>query len=65
MWVETMKVTWDEELRIHAGECVGNLPSVFKVVDNQFIIDQSGASEKEVRATVAKCPSGALTIEEY
>ncbi len=59
-----MKVTWDQEVCIHAGECVGGLPTVFKVIDDQFVIDQSGASEEEIRATVAKCPSGALTITE-
>ena len=59
-----MKVSWDEEVCIHAGECVGGLPTVFKVIDNQFVIDQTGASEEEIRATVAKCPSGALTITE-
>lgn len=59
-----MKVNWDEEICIHAGECVGNLPSVFKVIEGKFVIYQSGASEEEIKATVAKCPSGALTIEE-
>ena len=59
-----MKVSWDEKTCIHAGECVGNLPSVFKVEEGQFVIDESGASEADIRATVAKCPSGALTIED-
>lgn len=59
-----MKVSWDQEVCIHAGKCVGGLPTVFKIVDDQFVIDQSGASEEEIRATVAKCPSGALTIAE-
>ena len=59
-----MKVSWDQKVCIHAGECVGGLPTVFKIVDDQFVIDQSGAIEEEIRATVAKCPSGALTIAE-
>lgn len=59
-----MKVNWDENTCIHAGECVGNLPSVFKIVDDNFVIDQDGASEQEIRNTVKKCPSGALTISE-
>lgn len=59
-----MKVNWDENVCIHAGECVGNLPSVFSVEEGEFKIDQSGASEEKIRETVAKCPSGALTIEE-
>ncbi|MGH7885779.1 MAG: (4Fe-4S)-binding protein [Thermodesulfobacteriota bacterium] len=59
-----MKVNWDSEVCIHAGECVGNLPSVFKVVDDKFVIDESGASAREIRAAVAMCPSGALTVSE-
>lgn len=59
-----MKVNWDSEVCIHAGECVGNLPTVFKVVEGEFVIDESGASEQEIRDTVAKCPSGAMTVED-
>ena len=58
-----MKVKWDESTCIHAGKCVENLPTVFKVEDGEFVIDQSGASEEAIRETVAKCPSGALTID--
>ena len=59
-----MKVTWDENTCIHAGKCVEGSPNVFKVVDGNFVIDESGASEDEIRATVAQCPSGALKIED-
>ncbi len=59
-----MKVTWDESTCIHAGKCVEGSPNVFKVVDGSFVIDESGASEEEIRATVAQCPSGALKIED-
>lgn len=59
-----MKVTWDESTCIHAGKCVEGSPNVFKVVDGSFVIDESGASEDEIRATVAQCPSGALKIED-
>lgn len=58
-----MKVTWDENTCIHAGKCVQGSPNVFKVEDGQFVIDESGAPEDEIRATVASCPSGALKIE--
>jgi uncharacterized Fe-S cluster protein YjdI len=57
-----MKVTYDVKVCIHAGNCVKTLPTVFKVVDGQFIIDQQGASEAVIRQTVAACPSGALQI---
>jgi uncharacterized Fe-S cluster protein YjdI len=58
----TMKVTYDAKTCIHAGNCVNSLPAVFKVVNEQFVIDQKGASETEIRQTVAACPSGALQI---
>ena len=58
------QVKWDESVCIHAGKCVEGLPTVFKVEGGEFLIDQSGASEEAIRETVAKCPSGALTIEE-
>lgn len=59
-----MQVKWDEGTCIHAGHCVKDLPAVFKIVDNNFVIDESGASEEAIRKQVDKCPSGALTIEE-
>lgn len=59
-----MKVSWDESTCIHAGKCVQGLPSVFKVEDGQFVIDQSGASEDQIRATAAECPSGAIKVED-
>ena len=59
-----MQVKWDENTCIHAGHCVKGLPSVFKIVDAKFVIEQAGASEEAIRDQVAKCPSGALTIEE-
>ena len=59
-----MKLKWDDKICIHAGECVKNLPSVFKVVDEKFVIDESGASEDEVKRVVGLCPSGALKVED-
>lgn len=59
-----MEVRWDEGTCIHAGKCVESLPTVFKVEDGKFVIDQSGASEEAIRDTVKMCPSGALTIHE-
>ncbi len=59
-----MKVTWDENVCIHAGKCVSGAPEVFKVEDGQFKIDVTAAPEDKVRAVVAECPSGALEIQE-
>ena len=54
------KVTWDEEVCIHAGKCVGGLPEVFKIEDGKFVIDESAASDDDIKKVVAQCPSGAL-----
>tara|TARA_B100001123_G_C14677317_1_gene775917 strand:- start:384 stop:563 length:180 start_codon:yes stop_codon:yes gene_type:complete len=59
-----MNVKWDEKICIHAGECVKNLPNVFKVVDDKFVIDKNAATEDEIKRVAGLCPSGALTIEE-
>ncbi len=58
-----MKVNWDQNTCSHAGECVKGSPEVFKIKDGAFVIDETAETEEEIRATVAKCPSGALTIE--
>ena len=57
-----MKVVWDEKVCIHSANCVKTLPKVFMVKDGNFVIDPSAASESEVRAAVAACPSGALKV---
>jgi len=59
-----MKVIWNESACTHAGECVKGLPQVFKVENDKFVIDESGASEEAIRRQVAQCPSNALTVEE-
>lgn len=59
-----MKVTWDENVCIHAGNCVKGSPDVFKIEDGQFRIYLDAGEEQQIRDTVAECPSGALKIEE-
>ena len=59
-----MQVTYNAHVCIHAGHCVTSLPTVFKVVDGQLVIDHQGASEAAIRQTVAACPSRALQITE-
>ncbi|MGA8759772.1 MAG: (4Fe-4S)-binding protein [Stellaceae bacterium] len=59
-----VKVTWDDKVCIHSGNCVKNLPAVFKVEKGQFVIDEKGASDDAIKIVVAECPSGALkTVE--
>lgn len=59
-----MKVKWNQDTCTHAGKCVEGLPSVFKIADGKFVINESAASEQEVRDQVAMCPSGALSVED-
>ena len=54
-------VTYNAETCTHAARCVKGLPSVFDIKRKPWV-DVDGATEKEVEAQVAKCPSGALTF---
>ncbi len=55
-------VRYDESICIHAGECVERLPAVFDVNKRPWV-DAHGADVEAIKATIAKCPSGALTWE--
>jgi len=57
-----LQVQWDSARCIHSGNCVKTLPQVYKVEDGKFVIDPAAASDEQVRASVAACPSGALKI---
>lgn len=54
-------VTYDADICIHAGNCVGQLPAVFNL-DNDPWISPGAASVEAVEATVKACPSGALGV---
>ena len=55
-----MKVTFDGNICKHSGECVKRSPEVFKVIDGNMVIDANKEPDDNIRATVAKCPTGAL-----
>ncbi|MGR8952954.1 MAG: (4Fe-4S)-binding protein [Gammaproteobacteria bacterium] len=57
-----MQVRWDQDKCCHAGVCVSSLPDVFKIVDGQFVIDTTQASDEAIQNVVDQCPSGALQI---
>lgn len=56
-------VVWKAELCIHSGNCVRNLPLVFKPQERPWIQLDNGSSAAVVEA-VGKCPSGALSIKQ-
>ena len=54
-------VTFDPGVCIHSGVCVRGLPAVFDINKKRWVRPELATSE-EVRAQVARCPSGALKI---
>ena len=54
-------VSFDLDVCTHAGECVRGLPKVFDTERRPWILPDE-ASAEEIRAVVAKCPSGALEL---
>ena len=57
-----IKVIWNPEKCIHAGECVKGLPHVFRRGKTPWI-DMEAASSEEIISVVDRCPSGALTYK--
>jgi putative redox protein len=56
-------VVWKPELCQHSARCVSGLPGVFEVGKKPWI-NMQGASTEEIKATVSRCPSGALTCKD-
>jgi len=44
----------------HAGECVSNLPSVFRLSESPWIAPDNASVEENI-SVIRKCPSGALS----
>ena len=58
-----LAVSFDRELCSHAGECVRGAPAVFDIHGKPWIqLDKGEAAA--LREVVARCPSGALQVEE-
>lgn len=56
-------VVWKPDVCIHSANCVKNLPEVFQPKEHPWIKADAATSE-EIRRTVEKCPSGALSYYE-
>jgi len=56
---EAIEVTFDQDLCIHATECVQGLPAVFDR-DSRPWVSANNAEANGVSSTVERCPSGAL-----
>ena len=59
---EDIAVGWEAEKCIHAANCAKGLPMVFKPRDKPWIQTEN-ATKQEIIDQVAKCPSGALSIQ--
>ena len=55
-----LTVVWKPKLCIHAAECTKALPQVYNP-DEKPWIKAENASTDELKAQIAKCPSGALS----
>jgi uncharacterized Fe-S cluster protein YjdI len=53
-------VVWQPRLCHHSGVCARNLNSVFQPKEKPWI-NINGASTEEIKNTIDKCPSGALS----
>jgi len=53
-------VIWKADKCIHSGNCVRGLPNVFKPKERPWIQLET-ANTEEIKNTVDKCPSGALS----
>ncbi|GAB3279659.1 (4Fe-4S)-binding protein [Larkinella harenae] len=56
-------ILWQPQLCIHSGVCVKTLPAVYNPGERPWIKPQN-ATTKELIEQVARCPSGALSIQE-
>jgi uncharacterized Fe-S cluster protein YjdI len=56
-------ISFDPEVCQHSGNCMRGLAAVFDASRKPWI-DPDGAPAEEVIAQVARCPSGALRIEQ-
>lgn len=59
---EDLTVLWKPNLCIHSGICARGLREVFNPARRPWI-DLDAAEKEAIVAQVAKCPSGALSIE--
>ena len=56
-----IEIIWNSEKCIHAGFCARQLPEVFKPKERPWIWPEN-ASKARIIEQVARCPSGALSI---
>jgi len=56
-----LTIVWQPAKCIHSGVCVKTLPGVYNPKDKPWIKIENATTE-ELKAQIAKCPSGALSF---
>lgn len=56
-------ILWKPKLCAHSGVCVKTLPGVYNPQSRPWITPENATGE-EIRAQVALCPSGALSVKD-
>ena len=59
---DDLTITWKPDLCIHSGNCVKNLPGVFKPKDKPWI-QPANDTVDHIKMAIDKCPSGALSYD--
>ncbi|WP_205945026.1 (4Fe-4S)-binding protein [Pedobacter psychrodurus] len=59
---EEISILWQPKVCIHAGICVKTLPKVYDPTKRPWIKIENATTE-QLFSQIAKCPSGALSIE--
>jgi uncharacterized Fe-S cluster protein YjdI len=60
---DEITIVWNQDICIHAAECIRMLPQVYNPRDRPWIKIEN-ATTQELKKQISKCPSGALSYYE-
>jgi uncharacterized Fe-S cluster protein YjdI len=60
---DEITIVWNQDICIHAAECMRMLPQVYNPSDRPWIKIENATTE-ELKKQISKCPSGALSYYE-
>lgn len=60
---DEITIVWNQDICIHAAECMRMLPHVYNPRDRPWIKIENATTE-ELKKQISKCPSGALSYYE-
>jgi uncharacterized Fe-S cluster protein YjdI len=56
-------ILWQPEMCCHSGNCAKGCPDAFRPMEKPWIVMEGTATE-EIKHTIDKCPSGALSYKD-